>query len=91
MRIEYVTWPLMAVMMAGWAWLQYRKGDLSDKQYLWFSLMMLGGQVGGSIDCYAKDNLGMVFVQIYFMLFTLWGAFQRYRDIRDKNSAAVCD
>ena len=91
MRIEFVTWPLMAVMMAGWAWMQYRKGELSDKQYLWFSLMMIGGQVGGSIDCYFKDNPGMVFIQIYFMLFTLWGAFQRYCDIRAKNSAAACD
>ena len=90
MRIEFITWPLMGIMMGGWAWMQYHKGELDGKHYLWFCAMMMGGQIGGSIDCYVKGNLYMVFVQIYFFAFTLWGAIQRYREMKAKLAAEAC-
>ena len=78
MRIEYISWPLMAIMMIGWAWLQYNGGQLPDDKYLMFCFMMALGQFGGGLECFIKKSWGFFAVNVYFFGFTAWGIANRF-------------
>lgn len=73
-----LAWSLMACQMVAWAWLQFNGGQLSDRQYLIFCVGMMLGQVGASIECLGAKAWGTLAVQIYFFLFTVFGAVTRF-------------
>lgn len=68
--------------MAAWGWHQLKAGQLKDRHYLIFCVMMMGGQVAAAIECTLGQTWGTLAVQIYFFIFTAIGGIQRYRQMQ---------
>jgi hypothetical protein len=81
-QAKFTIWTMLACQMGVWAWSQINGGQLADVPYLWFSLGMLTGQAGGTIECYRKRAWGTMVVQIYFFVFTAIGGFVRFSQMR---------
>ena len=82
-------WFLMACQLAVWAWFSVKGGKLSDKHFLFFTVGMLAGQAGGAIETFWMGAWGTCFVQIYFFIFTAYGGWKRYREMKENSES--CD
>lgn len=77
LRIMVVLWIMMGCQMLVWAWFSSRGGQTTNHQFLIFSLGLMIGQIGTSIECLLKKAWGTMVMQLYFFLFTAFGLFQR--------------
>ncbi len=50
---------------------------MNDRQFLVFSLALMAGQAAGSIEAFTAGSYGTAVSQLYFLLFTAWGAVRR--------------
>ncbi|HBA36829.1 TPA: hypothetical protein DCZ15_03055 [Candidatus Falkowbacteria bacterium] len=69
---------MMAIQMLAWGWFSYKAGKLSDKSFLMFTAMMMIGQIGAGIETVYLQAWGAFSMQIYFLIFTLFGGIRRY-------------
>jgi hypothetical protein len=79
---RYVLYFMMGVQMFAWLWLQKKGGKLKDIHYITFCIMMMTGQAGASIECIITKAWGTLCVQVYFFIFTFYGACIRYRQMK---------
>lgn len=79
MWLKVLLWSLMFLQMIAWTWIQSRGGKLHDRQYLWFCVGMVLGQIGASIECIMQHTWGTLVVQCFFMVTTIYGGIIRYR------------
>jgi hypothetical protein len=77
-----VLWSAIVCSMVAWAWSSLRGGRLSDRQFLAFSAGLMAGQAAGSIEAFSTGSYGTAVSQLYFFLFTIWGAVRRVERIR---------
>ncbi|MDD5749586.1 MAG: hypothetical protein PHO91_02240 [Patescibacteria group bacterium] len=82
MEIRIILYLMMATQMVAWAWMQSKGGKLSDHRYIAFCAMMMVGQTGASLECIFNQAWGTLVVQIYFFLFTAYGGYKRYQQMR---------
>jgi len=78
---RFVFWPMMGVQMLAWLWLQYNGGSLDGMLYVWFCVGMMVGQAGATAECIMTRAWGTLVVQIYFFVFTGYGAIVRYTQL----------
>lgn len=69
---------MMGVQMLAWLWFQRNGGNLEGALYFWFCLGMMVGQLGTGLECIMTRAWGTLVVQIYFFVFTGYGAVMRY-------------
>lgn len=81
-QIQMIAWPLMAVQMIAWFWMQKNGGDLPGRRYIVFCAGLMIGQVGSSIECTSMQAWGTLVVQVYFFTATGYGAYRRWRFMR---------
>jgi len=77
-----VLYIMMGVQMLAWLWMQKRGGELADISYIVFCFMMMTGQTGAAIECVLMNAWGTLAVQVYFFIFSAYGAFVRYRKMK---------
>lgn len=73
-----IIWILIISQMAAWLYLMYNGGKTNDKEYVIFSIGMLLGQAGASIDCIKQKAWPTLAVQIFFFITTIFGLLQRF-------------
>jgi len=76
-KIRVILWFMLSLQMIAWGVFSYFGGELSDKGFLIFSTLMLTGQVGGTVECFLTKAWATMAVQIFFFIFTAFGAYQR--------------
>jgi hypothetical protein len=70
---------MIAMQMLAWAFFSFKGGSVTDKQFYLFTIGMLIGQAGTSVETFLAQTWGTFIVQIYFFSFTLIGGIKRYR------------
>jgi hypothetical protein len=73
---------MILVQMAVWLWFSFKGGNLKDKQFLWFTVGMLSGQIAGTIDSYQNLAWKALAIQVYFFVSTGFAGIQRFRGMR---------
>lgn len=79
---RWIVWSLVACQMTAWAWLQFRGGQLNDREYIVFCFCMMLGQIGAGIECLKTKAWGTMVAQAYFFIFTLIGVIIRLAHLR---------
>ena len=72
----------IAIQMIGWAWFSWRGGKLSDREFIVFTLSMVGGQVAVGVETAIAHAWGALTMQTYFFLFTSVAGVRRYLQMR---------
>lgn len=86
MALRYLFWAMVALQVAGWIWFSYKGGKLGDKQFYFFTILMLIGQCGTSGEGLFSNpiNWGAVGGQGFFFVITVGGGIQRFRQTKKK-------
>lgn len=82
----YIIYFLIVMQMLAWLFFSLKGGKISDKQFYLFTLGMLLGQFGASIETFINNSWGTFAVQLYFFIFTLIGGIKRYNLAKQKTT-----
>lgn len=72
-------WALLGVQLAGYAWYFSRAGQVSSRQFVWFCISQVCGQVGAGAECFTRGAWGTMVVQLAFSAFTAVGIVRARR------------
>jgi hypothetical protein len=75
---------VMSVQLLAWGWFQAHKGQLSDKLFLLWSAGMITGQLAAIAECLITRAWSVLTLQMYFLIYTLYGAFKRFQAMDKK-------
>jgi hypothetical protein len=78
---------VMSVQLLAWGWFQAHKGQLGDKQFLLWSAGMVTGQLAAIVECIITTAWSVMFLQFYFLAYTLYGAYQRFQAMNKKEAS----
>jgi hypothetical protein len=63
-------------------WFSYKGGVLRDKEFMFFTVVMLLGQLAVGIETYNKNSWRGFTAQICFASLTVFAGVQRYRQMK---------
>jgi hypothetical protein len=75
---------LMSAQMLAWAWFSFKGGNLNNQRFYLFSALMACGQIGAAVETIFLSAWGTAAVQIYFLIFTIFGWYRRYLQAQKK-------
>ncbi len=78
-----VLYVLIACQLIAWGWFSWKGGELTDKQFIVFTLGMLAGQTGAGIETFFNNSWGTFIVQVYFFLFTALAGWKRHKQMKE--------
>lgn len=69
---------MIACQILAWTWFSTQGGKVSDTSFLIFTMGMLLGQTGTSVETFVNKAWGTFAVQVWFFIFTLYGGIVRF-------------